>query len=64
MIEVRVLGIDAVQDRLRQVASDLQPKVLGPAINQEAEKARAGTARGSHSLGCLPGTAGGCGDVS
>ncbi len=41
MIEVRVLGIDAVQDRLRQVASDLRPKVLGPAINKVAEKARA-----------------------
>jgi len=41
LIEVRVLGIDAVQDRLRQVASDLRPKVLGPAINKVAEKARA-----------------------
>jgi hypothetical protein len=41
MIEVRVLGMDAVQDRLRQVASDLRPKVLGPAINKVAEKARA-----------------------
>jgi hypothetical protein len=41
MIEVRVLGMDAVQDRLRRVASDLQPKVLGPAINKVAEKARA-----------------------
>ena len=45
MIEVRVLGIDAVQDRLRQVASDLQPKVLGPAINKVAEKARAEISR-------------------
>jgi len=41
MIEVRVLGMDAVQDRLRRVASDLRPKVLGPAINKVAEKARA-----------------------
>jgi hypothetical protein len=41
MIEVRVLGMDAVQDRLRQVVSDLRPKVLGPAINKVAEKARA-----------------------
>jgi hypothetical protein len=45
MIEVRVLGIDAVQDRLRRVASDLQPKVLGPAINKVAEKARAEISR-------------------
>ena len=45
MIEVRVLGMDAVQDRLRQVASDLRPKVLGPAINKVAEKARAEISR-------------------
>jgi hypothetical protein len=45
MIEVRVLGMDAVQDRLRRVASDLQPKVLGPAINKVAEKARAEISR-------------------
>ncbi len=45
MIQVRVLGMDAVQDRLRRVASDLQPKVLGPAINKVAEKARAEISR-------------------
>jgi ribosomal protein S26 len=45
MISVRLQGIAQVQARLSTLSSGMQAKVIGPAINKVAEKARAEIAR-------------------
>lgn len=50
MISVRLQGIAEVQARLSTLSSGMQAKVIGPAINKVAEKARAEIAR------AIPGT--------
>jgi ribosomal protein S26 len=45
MISVRLQGIAEVQARLSTLSSGMQAKVIGPAINKVAEKARAEIAR-------------------
>jgi len=41
MIKIEVRGMEAVQRRLRNLSREMQDKVLQPAINKTAEKARA-----------------------
>lgn len=41
MIKIDVTGIDAIQKKLAAVRRDLQPRVIGPALNKVADKARA-----------------------
>lgn len=41
MIKINVTGLDAIQKKLDGLSRGMQPKVIGPAINKVAEKARA-----------------------
>ena len=41
MITINVTGIEPIQRKLANLSRDMQDKVLGPAINKTADKARA-----------------------